>query len=489
MPESLYRRRMRSKFRRVMRLQVSNAQRLGLLRVATAAMAVVAVGLPACAMRQVSPGRYVLVPDVSNGQQSASGASPATSAALVSPMPAAAPTVAQPLPAYPPPPAPSSAPPPAPSSAPPPAPSNATPPRWVKQLPPATAVMSAVQGDNRADTVARQDAALEVMKFYINVQYSNAHQAVAPLATERMNEYLRAQTRPSTDREPILSPAAQEYYQSPTFHLQVLSKLVLPESLAAYQGSAQYKQMVEIDRQSAQQRAVLESLKKDVHDADKSHVDMTVFGIALGKPLAVPPCEDTMAPTRTCRPIPRPTTSPRAALNTGHESAASKAFTNMVGTMLNDAFDQLEKSRSGITGDVEITSVPVATVNVHIDKSDRPDWLPTESVEVSTIYGYVARIKFGPLAPMFDTKLESTLTTKYKQKPATQDSFACVNEGTVVGRFSTRTWMMPGLRTSYVPSSNPLTVCGTFEARFETITYRHLKEEALAAHEAAQPKL
>ncbi len=423
--------------------------------------------LAGCALREVTPGHYVLGTNPSSSPRSAGTRTRAASANR---------SIALTAGTTPPPPS---------------AQTPASPPNWTTDLPTVEKVRASVRGTDVADTTLRQQAAFNILRQLIR-EFSGFGKW-PPAAVARFQEYDRA----SPDR-PTTGPA-NPYEMVPDFQRDVLSGLVSTSTLNAYVASSWFAEVqahAAAVRQTAQKRAavtqatvkvaqIIESLTVDHQHAEAAHIDMAVFGITLGAPLQLPNCPASGNSIKTC-------VLPNQQSTTARTPASESDRTTEVLEQGLQMLDSVAKARRTIAGDVDITSVPIVKTYVLLGSADRPDWLalwPGRLV-VSQVGGFVVAITMGPLGPMFDGKMEAALTEKYRGEPTRESPFTCTNEyGVSHGKYTYRSWSMPGLRVGYEPSNGLLLDCGAFDARFETATFRRLKEEARVQNHAAQPKL
>jgi hypothetical protein len=128
---------------------------------------------------------------------------------------------------------------------------------WAAELPEATAVTAIVQGTTDEQTLDLQNAALAVMQVYASARAGKAiaivgaSEGVPPLAAQRFEEYQRAQTPPKDVFARRLSPMAEAYFRNTDFQVQVLSRLVSPGSVAAYQQTEVFQDMANEEAQRA----------------------------------------------------------------------------------------------------------------------------------------------------------------------------------------------------------------------------------------------
>lgn len=176
-------------------------------------------------MREVSPGHYVVGLADSPGQAAAAPAAPG----------------------------------PAPQ-----APADAS---WVSELPTAEVVRNRVRGAAPAETGTLRDAALEVMKLYINVRCNQnvavvgATEGVPIAAAQRFEEYRRLQTPPPTIYDPVISPQAQAYYRLASFQHQVLSALIPEASVAVYESTPVFQELAQEEARNQPQGSPLANLR------------------------------------------------------------------------------------------------------------------------------------------------------------------------------------------------------------------------------------
>jgi hypothetical protein len=395
-------------------------------------------------------------------------------------------------------------------------------PHWMDELPSVADVKAAIKGP---DSAARQEAAIGILQDYVEQMTGNdviTLQRMPEPARTRWREYVDEVDRAEYQRTHIRmgnsTPGgpAQAYFVRPGFRTEILSKWMSPNYLAAYrpgmQGvAATDARRADADRAAETRRAeaaaeaqrnspeavaareATESTRKAVarnlEDAKRSHVDLSVFGIRLGEPLDLPFCPDP----------------PSEAGSLGAVAGAGTASTCFIKTAL---------SLDTLIAQVMAASDPVPWaangVAVKLGHSACPKWVNNGCTILLNVQHDI------PLGAFFNTRgieatkdVEKALKEKYPRASAQRGGrLQCQNDltGVVAEDTYERHWQLPGLYVSYSPidscpntrivSTGTIVRTGTVvrggtagKVSIELSLSRRQQSDASAQRELAQPKL
>jgi hypothetical protein len=169
------------------------------------------------------------------------------------------------------------------------------PANWADDLPPAGKVRASIRGSNAEDTALRQQAAFNILRRLMSELAGFA--VWPPAAEKRLGEYEKAS--PQT-----VGSSKNPYETNIDFQRDLLSKLVSAGTADAYKSGPSF-QKLEAQEQRVQQAAAQSRkesaaaaaaaeaaippwVKADVKEAQKGHVDTSLFGLELGRPLVLP---------------------------------------------------------------------------------------------------------------------------------------------------------------------------------------------------------
>ena len=397
---------------------------------------------------------------------------------------------------------------------------------WDQELPSVQAVRMANRGRNPADTVAQQDAAFEVLEYYVKLRIMAGHgnPELRRNAMARVSEYARAKSKP-------LSAGAVQYLNGGlSYHRAVLSKMLPQASVRAYEATPGYQKLSAAEAQqrgfATAQAAPYPSApvgdSKPSHDAPletqgnpvtaptgsnaavsawvseantlarANGVDYNVLGIALGQPLTLPPCA-AVTPTR--EPMADPNAQqlfdgnywaargaqpePTQKCDLGSHDPSGTARTNAVLSMLGQQIGR---------GLVNGTSRQF----IYFPPKDRPSWfspgvlgLASGTVAVILAEGRVVAVELSWLKAADAKFVLQAVKSKYPKAQPKQADLVCTNNyGARTPSFDID-WVMPGLHVKYSLG------CAEREAAltFETSVMARLRERADEARMAAEPKL
>ncbi len=352
-------------------------------------------------------------------------------------------------------------------------PANRAPGDWPGELPPADAVKQTVRGSDPADTMARQLATFAVLKDYIAFRQSptsglsgaGARPATAQL---RLSEYEKASFKEtafqflmgsSTNGATVSTDAIDRYADDLSFREETLARYISRPSVDAYLA------LVRTKAQAAQAQAAVSAEQtrrlatSSVTAANDANVDMTVFGIELGKPFAIPPCPTgANGPTAdNCR---------------------------LVGGLVQFATQFSVNGDFGVPGTVNVP--------VKLGASKCPDWVDC-TVMVATKDAYVLSVSFLTVGNDSQDQIEARLTRKYRANPRKDTYSEChvsyggVNLGTSE-RAINRVWSLPGLVVYYAPYGS-MKNCQQGYIGVATTAYGDVLHKAAQQREDTQPKM
>jgi hypothetical protein len=176
-------------------------------------------------------------------------------------------------------------------------------------LPSAAEVAASIQGAGPKDTAARQEATFAVLIELIehvtkHNMNANPEQDMPPAAARTWHEYTEAKERamrlviPKTYMKEHSSSESLRYFLSEEFRRQTLGRHVSPALVDSYESAHWAKEDAAAAagrERHAQDQAAGEtekSLSKDVEEAKRNGVDLSVFGIQLGAQVKLPECPD-----------------------------------------------------------------------------------------------------------------------------------------------------------------------------------------------------
>jgi hypothetical protein len=200
------------------------------------------------------------------------------------------------------------------------------------------------------------------------------------------------------------------------------------------------------------------ALQHDVELAKQANVDLSVFGIIIGEPLPLQPCDarDGDSVNQSCI----------------TEGDMSTAF--------------LTSTWPKLPGGQELY--------VHVRADACPNWLSYCTVAVSvkggSVYAALARVSGAD----HQEEMEGRLQQKYHGSVDKSRFAQCTTElGVVAQRAAVRVWSMQGLRVVYNPlgagCSVGVAMAGSGLVSVETPTFRNSISEEQRARDAAQPKM
>jgi hypothetical protein len=165
---------------------------------------------------------------------------------------------------------------------------------WVHDLPGVERVRKTITGDSQNDSVARQDAAFEILRNYITARagFNPDFVAAPPGVANQLSDYLAAQTKRKLGTATLagLTDAADAYFaQGPEFHLATLSALLSPESVAAYKSTPQFQKL---SAELVAKREGMKAVNAILAEKKLAKVDVSMFGIPLYEPLRLPACAE-----------------------------------------------------------------------------------------------------------------------------------------------------------------------------------------------------
>jgi len=390
-------------------------------------------------------------------------------------------------------------------------------------------VRLANRGRTPADTLAQQDAAFEVLEYYVKLRIMAGHGSPEQRrsALARVSEYARAKSRP-------LGAGAVQYLNGGlSYHRAALSKMLPQASVRAYESTPGYQKLSVAE---AQQRAIAAAPANQAEQfpgaplgasrssgnspvdtqnnaatfpigssaavatwiteantlATTNGVDYGVLGIALGQPLSLPPCS---AVTPAKEPMADPNSrqlfdsnywvargaqlEPTEKCDFGSHDPSGTANTN---AMLNMVGKQIGR------GLVNGTSRQF----IYFPPKDRPSWfspgvlgVASGTVAVILAEGRVVAVELSFLKAADAKFVLQAVKGKYpKAQPKQSDSVCTNNYGARTPTFDID-WVMPALHVNYSLG------CAEREAAltFETSVMDKLRERADNARMAAEPKL
>lgn len=377
---------------------------------------------------------------------------------------------------------------------------------WDKELPPVSVVLARIQGANPEDTKAQQWAALEVLDFYIKIRMIDSAakgERAGPLVGSRMNEYVRAKTRPP-------HPGAAAYLnRGLSYHREVLTKLLSPASVRAYRATAAYKQLQVAERATrrgstapsaglapanAPPTTEVGRWNAEVRqEAASANTDLSVLGIQLAAPLALPSCT-SVTPSRP--EMADPTFS--QALSGDYWAARGSAASPTPTTKCNMG-QQDSKSTSMATQLMALAGVKQAPTlpggssraNIYFPPEARPSWFspgvmgvaPT-LVSVIVAEGQAAAVEITWLRPATASIVVETVRAKFATAKEERRDAVCSNAYGATAPTFDLTWTMPGLIVTY-----SLGCADSSSLTFETKVMENLRNKAHKARMAAEPKL
>jgi len=360
-----------------------------------------------------------------------------------------------------------------------PTPSN-TNPAWEAELPSVAKVKQAITGTDTADTAARQEAAFATLADYVESRNGGIMQSMSPSLGARFREYSTEQNRTHPHFARIVSAPAGKYFATVAFRRDTITKLISPAAFAAYEASSSSIADVRVQEAAASNAAAAKKsaagtqalVMPSLADAKKHNVDTSVFGVALGMPLALPACAEdqnslqlfgTPSPPQTCV----------VTEDRGFFGIPSRVFTT--GSFFPDA-----------PGLVDVT--------VRLGESRCPAWADC-SLVVATKDGYAMAVTFlTRYGADKQAELESLLSEKYHHAPTDKSQFSECSVrygGTKLGvsdRAANRMWDLPGLLAGYIPYGSA-TTCDVGAVRVQLGAYTALLGQQKQREHDAQPKM
>jgi hypothetical protein len=366
---------------------------------------------------------------------------------------------------------------------------------WQAELPSVDAVIQAIQGNNPADTAARQFTALGVLGEFISVITDRppldlAANLMVPGHSEFL-EYSKAKNKlgaqrsglAGTAREWPIDVARREVlatFMSQPSQAMYWRKMNENAAAAAAQERAQQQadaaariQMAKLAEEEAQTGPMQDFLAPDLVAAKKADTDLSVFGIVLGQPLRLPFCppgdKDTLAGMFGAGPV--------------AETCKVRDGTNF--------FADLGKVMT--TGQFGPEAPGLVDVSVRLPAARCPNWADC-SLVVSTKNGYAMAISFLTRASAEkQDEVEQILSQKYHHK-AVKDGYSECNvayQGVRLGtsaRALNRFWTLPGLFVGYIPYGS-IQSCAFGAIRVQLDAYGRLVKSAKQREREAQPKM
>jgi hypothetical protein len=315
-------------------------------------------------------------------------------------------------------------------------------------------------GDGNA--LARGQATFVILKDYIAFRRNPASglptSATSDAAAQtRLSEYQRTQAMLNLATA-AMADQIDTAASSMAFRQETLSRFISQPALDAYLAYAQVQSRSAL----TQADAFAQRTKALSAAAKQANVDMSVFGIELGKPLSLPPCPENMngQPAETCR-------------VSGFGFAA-----------LADQF--------AINGD--FATVPgTANVSVKLGAAKCPDWIDC-TLLVATKEGYALSVSFLTTGADGQDQIEARLSQKYHANPTSKNTYSECHVkygGADLGsnaRAANRIWTLTGLAVAYIPYGSASN-CRQGGVRVATTGYGEVVEHANQEHEASQPKM
>jgi hypothetical protein len=392
---------------------------------------------------------------------------------------------------------------------------------WVSELPTPAAVKQAMHGSDPADTVAQQDAALEVFRHYVIVRSGRTNLSAPsnfPAADARWADYQSAQSVPRVGNHQVAGPtaAAWPYVRRTDFQIAVLSKFVSAGSLAEFQRSPWFQRTkaeerpplspADVARAQQQQAAfdarmnaavadfhlptpgaripdaspqVKASVDLDLKAAHDAHAETSVLGIELGQPLGLADCPDST-----------PTLSDLADGTAGGtaQPVACRLPPGGWASMID---------RATIMGDA-LPFPGTEDVIVKLPTAKCPDWVSCRLV-VTLKNNYVLMVALLTRSGASFDEVEQRLTAKYRKNPEPGSPSKCqlvtqprlFQPGTGA-RITTDTapskyWNFPGLRAFYVPYGSTRN-CDQGAIIVQLDAYLRFRKEVQTAVESRQLK-
>ena len=272
------------------------------------------------------------------------------------------------------------------------------------------------------------------------------------------------------------------YEMVPDFETDVLSKLVSPATLAAYEASSWFQEISQ--RTEAVKRRQAEAAKSDqtkdllapdLTAAGRANIDMRVLGIPLGQRLAFPTCQEQTDLTTVFTGL----------AGVGH-GGVQTCVGDTVGTM-GAALMQFVQS---VTGPSPAATADVADVPVKLADGDCPPWLKGGGsclVFMKVQNGYALGATFVPSsdADARRTVVEQ-LTEKYHVAPAKAGETECANRYRVVADAVDLSWSAPGIYATYRPLAGD---CLRGRVEIDTMMYHKLQDTAKEQQKRTESKI
>lgn len=356
---------------------------------------------------------------------------------------------------------------------------------WARLLPTVSQVLSSVHGADANDTRSRQVAAFTTLIEF--AEYKTHHNSGRPRASDmpkfivdRVEEYGNAQNSiiaqaPPQGRSGI---SGASYHIDKSFRDGLLSAYFAPSLVIAYEAAVwdgpTEQQLANGAQVDARTLRPLEETKKAARVAK---TDLSVFGIALGEPLNLPPC--------------------------GEDNDVGSVLTGLGGlnlggkeTCVGDgngslALLSVEFARS-LTGMGTGLPTNVRLVNVRLAKSRCPDWVKNSRscLLIAALQDdYVVGLTFttGVDQASFD-QASRAMREKYRALPKPGRATECraMLTGNVLSSAHEQLWTVPGLFVTYTPLVGD---CRSGRVEVETAFLHENKARAVQERVDNQPKM
>ena len=339
---------------------------------------------------------------------------------------------------------------------------------WESELPGSDELEVSVRNKDPGDSQARADAAAATWADLVVMLSPGGR--VSRGAAYNLNQYVGMQKhQPEFDHAP--PGAAARYFQSMEFRDLALSKFASPGTIAAYHATPSYQALV-AKRQgaaAANDRAEKEEkrLAPELAAAQKAHVDLSAFGIPLGKKLELPEC-----PHRT-------NLDPQVTDPCRHPD-------DMVSD-IGSAFGEALLQGQGLGGKTGITQELVP-----LGKSHCPPWagmMGMCSAMVSLHSDVVEGVGINVSGLTGEAKMIAILTKKYGPQTGSGEALECRNTqtGILLARATEHVWSLPGLYVKYTPLMAPNCSQGLLDIKLKA--FLRSADEAEKRHDASVPQL